>query len=505
MATRQNRAADSAVNPPSSLELSILEMVEAGIAIETRADIGAVVIVVRDAGQVADTIVLAPEQPVAVAQRLVAAVLALAEAEAGVSVVASPAFDLNERTAWDWPRRLPFARRRGMITLPKSLRLTKRTIEQLPTPDGDCVVWDTDLPGFGVRLMPSGRKTWVVQKRTKAGRSIRLKIGRSDELSAEQARDEAKRLISQIALGSDPAADRRAARLAERERRNAPTLAQLAEDWIADRRRSWRPATETEFRRQLEHDVLPALGRMRAADVKQRHVAELHRSVRPVLANRIVGTIRSMYAWAIAHGDDWPSITANPAVGVVMNPEHRRERFPTNGELQRLVTVLHGRDDLASRFYLFLLLTGARRGEAENMRWIDVDLEAAVWTKPAGSTKQKRVHRLPLSPEAVDLLRQVQAVEQFMPFARLDAWRLRQAWTSILAEAKISDLRVHDLRHWHASLLASMGLSLPIIGALLGHSSPSTTARYAHLLDETLRQATDRVGEIVRLPVKRDG
>ena len=92
-----------------------------------------------------------------------------------------------------------------------------------------------------------------------------------------------------------------------------------------------------------------------------------------------------------------------------------------------------------------------------------------------------------------------------MPFGRLDEWRLRKAWADILAEAKISDLRVHDLRHWHASLLASMGLSLPIIGALLGHSSPSTTARYAHLLDEALRQATDRVGEIVRLPVKQPG
>ena len=392
-----------------------------------------------------------------------------------------------------------------MTTVPKHARLTKRIVEQLPIPDGDCVVWDTDLPGFGVRLMPSGRKTWVVQKRTKAGRSIRLKIGRSDELSAEQARDEAKRLISRIALGEDPASDRRKARLAEQERRAAPSLNQLLEDWVADRRRSWRPATEIEIRRQIARHIAPGLGRLRAGDIKQKQIVELHRSLPPIQGNRVVSTIRSAFGWALSHSDGWPSIVSNPATGLAMNPEQKRERFPQNGELQRLVQVLHSKDNLEARFYLFLLLTGARRGEVENARWADFDLESAVWTKPARSTKQRKTHRLPLSPEARDLLRQVQAVEPFAPFMRLDEWRLRQAWTDILAEAKISDLRVHDLRHWHASLLASMGLSLPIIGALLGHSSPSTTARYAHFLDAPLRQATDRVGEIVRLPVKSEG
>ena len=361
------------------------------------------------------------------------------------------------------------------------------------------------LPGFGVRLLPSGRRTWIVQKRTKSGRSTRLKIGRVDELTAEQARDEARRIVSRIALGEDPAAERRKARLAEHERRNAPTLGQLLEDWVEDRRRAWRSATEVEIRRQIERNILPARGRMKAGDVRQRHIKELHASLAPVMANRIVSTIRSTYAWALAHGDDWPSITINPAIGIAMNAEERRERFPVNGELQRLVQVLHSRTDLAAKFYLFLLLTGARRGEAENMRWVDVDLDAAVWTKPPASTKQKRTHRLPLSPEAVELLRQVQMAEPFAPFMRLDEWRLRKAWVEILAEAEVLDLRPHDLRHWHASLLASMGLSLPIIGALLGHSSPSTTARYAHLLDEALRQAAERVGEVVRLPAKAEG
>ena len=131
-----------------------------------------------------------------------------------------------------------------------------------------------------------------------------------------------------------------------------------------------------------------------------------------------------------------------------MNAEQRRERFPQNGELQRLVAVLHERQDLPAKFYLFLLLTGARRGEAETLRWSDVDLEAGVWTKPAGLTKQRRVHRLPLSPEAVALLRAVKLEQPFLPFAKLEDWPLRKAWREILAEAQISDLRVHELRHW---------------------------------------------------------
>ena len=401
--------------------------------------------------------------------------------------------------------RLPAAARR----LPTHMRLTKRSVEQLPAPAVDVVVWDDTLNGFGVRVLPSGRRTWIVQKRTRSGRSIRLKIGRDDELTAEQARDEAKRIISRVALGEDPAAERRATRQAERERRAAPTLAQLAEDWVADRKPHWRPASRDEIERQLRQTILPALGRLKAETLTPKRVKDLHTELSaraPILANRVKSTIVSMIAWA-ASQDDWKALKPVhrdlAEAKIKRNPEQRRERYPSNGELKRLVQVLHSKNGLGARFFLFLLLTGARRGEAENMRWADVDLDAGVWTKPAGSTKQKRVHRLPLSPEAVDLLRQVQLAEPFAPFMRLAEWRLRQAWVEILREARISDLRVHDLRHWHASLLASMGLSLPIIGALLGHSSPSTTARYAHLLDEALRQATDRVGEIVRLPVKK--
>jgi integrase len=147
------------------------------------------------------------------------------------------------------------------------------------------------------------------------------------------------------------------------------------------------------------------------------------------------------------------------------------------------------------------MLTGARRGEALTARWRDFDPAAGVWTKPSGHTKQKRSHRIPLSAAAQAVL--VQLAAQYAPaepppdafvFGPEMIYRLRATWEGVREDAGLSGLRLHDLRHGYASLLASGGLSLPIIGALLGHTSPATTARYAHLMDDPLRQATERVG-----------
>ena len=306
---------------------------------------------------------------------------------------------------------------------PHRLRLTKRTVDNLPVPtadEGDVVWWDVELPGFGCRLLPSGRRTYILQRRTRAGRSIRVKIARTSDLTAEQARDQARRLIAQIVTGGDPAAERRAQREAERQRRLAPTIADLAEAWRADRRPHWRQRTAAEAERQLAREILPTLGKLKLEDLKPRHVREVHTRVgatAPAMANRVVSMLRAMLGWAVRR-DDW-QLDHNAAAGIEMNREERRERYPQSGELERLLTVLHDRDDLPGKFYLLLLLTGARRGEVETMRWPDVDLAAGVWLKPAAATKQRKLHRLPLSPEAVSLLREVQAAEPFQPFVRL--------------------------------------------------------------------------------------
>lgn len=151
-----------------------------------------------------------------------------------------------------------------------------------------------------------------------------------------------------------------------------------------------------------------------------------------------------------------------------------------------------------------MLLTGARRGELLAAQWGDFDLETGAWTKPGSTTKQKTAHRVPLSEAAVRLLADMErradpGVEWVFPAPRKPGPRtdIKEAWEALRAAARIPDVRVHDLRHSFASVLASQGLSLPIIGALLGHATPTTTARYAHLLDDPLRRATEAASAVI--------
>ena len=174
-----------------------------------------------------------------------------------------------------------------------------------------------------------------------------------------------------------------------------------------------------------------------------------------------------MFSHAVK-SDDW-ALALNPAVGITAHPEAHRERYPQNGELERLVAALQRRGDRPGQFLLFLLLSGARRGEALALRWSDVDLEAGVWTKPAEVTKQRKSHRLPLNPQAVELLRELRAVEPFSPFGRLALSALRAAWPEVLRDAGIDRICACTIcgigmhRCWPA-----WACRLPIIGALLG-------------------------------------
>ena len=188
-----------------------------------------------------------------------------------------------------------------------------------------------------------------------------------------------------------------------------------------------------------------------------------------------------------------------------MHHEAHRERYPQNGELERLVAALQRRGDRAGQFLLLLLLSGARRGELLAMRWSDVDLEAGIWTKPAAVTKQRRSHRLPLNQEASRSCARSKRSSRSARSAGSGCRRSGRPGPRSCARPGSTDLRIHDLRHWHASLLAQPGHSLVLIGAMLGHASPATTARYTALVDEAMRQAADQVGAAVLPYRSREG
>jgi integrase len=198
----------------------------------------------------------------------------------------------------------------------------------------------------------------------------------------------------------------------------------------------------------------------------------------------------------------WQMRPDNPCKGIERNQEHKRQRYLSGVELARLTAALvELRDQGAANAVRLLLLTGARRGELLAAKWSDFDLDAAVWVKPGATTKQRTSHRVPLSQAACLLLTemQVEAASEYLFPARFTPHRLDidDAWNLLREAANIPDVRLHDLRHTYASVLASSGLSLPIIGALLGHTTAQTTLRYAHLMDDPLRAATERASAVI--------
>ncbi len=161
-------------------------------------------------------------------------------------------------------------------------------------------------------------------------------------------------------------------------------------------------------------------------------------------------------------------------------------------------------DKQAANAIMLALLTGARKNEVVKAPWEQFDLAKGVWTKPSAHTKQKKPHRVPLSPATLELLRAMRegapadAVHVFPGrLAGKPRDNVRRAWDRIRKDAKLEDVHFHDLCHSYASLLINDGASLPIIGRLLGHTQAQTTMRYAHLADDPLREATSRVGKIV--------
>jgi integrase len=201
----------------------------------------------------------------------------------------------------------------------------------------------------------------------------------------------------------------------------------------------------------------------------------------------------------------WEMRDDNPARGIERNNEEKRNRYLVGDELRRLTEALAAYPvQMSANAIRLLLLTGARRGEVLAARWDQLDLDAGIWVKPSSHTKQKREHRIPLSAGARLLLVEIKASagssEFLFPSAQGTAGHLtdiKRAWASICRLAGLTGVRTHDLRHSYASMLASSGLSLPVIGALLGHTQASTTQRYSHLFDDPLRATTDRVGAIV--------
>lgn len=381
-------------------------------------------------------------------------------------------------------------------------RITDKLVRGLEPPKtGNRIVYDSEIKGFGVRVTAAEAVSYVLNYRLN-GRERRYTIGGANEWTVQAARKRAGELRRMIARGDDPMTVRVDAR-------EAPTVADLCDRFETDRLPRKRPSTKADYQSIIKNVIRPKLGNRKVADVRRPDVDKLHRDMAdtPYRANRSLALLSSMFSFAI--GLEWR--VDNPCKGVERFPEEKRKKYLKPEEIKRLTDALAKYEDQkAANVVRLCLLTGCRRGEALGARWEQFDLKDGEWTKPGATTKQKTEHRVPLSAAAIALLKDIltsapknddgEPKSKFVFPGRSDdapLSEIKDEWAAIRKAAKIPDVRLHDLRHTFASILASAGQSLPIIGALLGHTNPQTTARYAHLFNDPLKKATDTVGHIV--------
>ncbi|MBV9981558.1 site-specific integrase [Bradyrhizobium sp.] len=381
------------------------------------------------------------------------------------------------------------------------IKITKRSVEALKVTANDYIAFDTDLPGFGVRVMPSGKRFFLVQYR-RHGRTRRVMIGQFGVVTAELARREAT-----IKLGSVRGANGDPAALRDAERQST-TMKELGERFLTQYVPTrCKPSTQAEYRRAVELFLDPFFAKQHVRSVTTADLAELHGSLShiPYQANRTLGVLSKMMnlaeTWGIRDKH------TNPCEDVERFPERKRERFLSPKELQRLGQALTAAEfhqtetKYAVAAFRILLLTGCRLSEIQRLEWRYVDLEQKELRLPDSKTGAKTVHLGEAVVALLDALPRVTGNPYVIVGKKEKAHLtdLQHPWRRIRKAAGLNDVRIHDLRHTFASGGLLVGEGLAMIGKLLGHTQVQTTARYAHLASDPVKQAATKISDRLAL------
>lgn len=373
-------------------------------------------------------------------------------------------------------------------------KLTKRTIDALQPETKDFFVWDSQIAGFGVRVMPSGAKTYQAQYR-KGGRTRRVSLGRHGKITVDEARRLAKDVMGQVAMGDNPAEE-------IAQQRRAPTVASLCDRFFKEHAlERCKPTTQKEYRRALDIFIKPAIGSFKVIDVERKDIAALHHKYRhiPYQANRTLQVLSKMFNMAEIWG--LRPDGSNPCRHVPKYREVKRERFLSQHELQRLgqtLSEVEG-DGSESVFvvaaFRLLILTGCRLKEIQTLQWAFIT--DAGMELPDTKTGARRIP-LPAAARAVLSALPRTPGNPYVIEGKLEDSHitdLQHPWQRIRERAGIPDVRIHDLRHTYASNAVSSGMPIQMVGRLLGHTQIQTTMRYAHLADDPVRRAAEENAE----------
>ena len=370
-------------------------------------------------------------------------------------------------------------------------KITKRTVDALAGQERERVVWDDDLKGFGVRVHPSGRRVYIVKTRYR-GRVIKMTIGPHGAVTPSYARVRAAEIITDARAGKNPVG----------RNADAPTMIALGKRFLKEYVATHcKPSTAEEYRRSVKLFIDPRIGRYRVPDIQRSDIAALHHDMcdTPYQANRTLGVLSKMFN--LAELWDLRPDGSNPCRHVKRFREEKRERFLSDVEYQRLGAVLKEIEvdgsETASAIAAvrLLMLTGCRLSEIQKLLWEHVDLGAGELRLPDTKTGAKVVY---LGDPAIAVLERIDrrdgnpwVIAGRKPESHLTD--LQHPWRRIRARADLDDVRIHGLRHSFASGGLLVGEGLPMIGKLLGHTQVQTTARYAHLANDPVKSAANRI------------
>ncbi|UDL87220.1 site-specific integrase [Mesorhizobium sp. PAMC28654] len=396
-------------------------------------------------------------------------------------------------------------------------RITKRTVDALQATGKDYVHWDGELTGFGVRVRPSGSKSFVAVYRT-GGRNTplrRVTIGSVGKIEADKARNEAKAIINQAELGQDRAAEK--AKL-----RAEMTFAKVCDLYLQEGCETKKTSTIATDRGRIERHIKPLLGMKRIGEISRTDVEKFMRDVakgktaadektkrhgRAIVeggkgtATRTVGLLGGIMTFAVSR----QLRVDNPVRGVKRYADKKGETFLSPTELGKVGAALtaieaEGANPSAVAIIRLLAFTGARKSEIAALRWSEVDLERGYLRLGDSKTGAKVI---PIGAPACEVLAGVAVIEGstfVFPAAKGDSHfqGVEKIWRSVRTIAGFPDLRLHDLRHSFASVGLARGDALPVIGAILGHADVKTTSRYAHLADDPVKVAADAISKSVQ-------